>query len=865
MNSLDFENDRDSVYFEDWNDLVQVSLGGAPFSRTKLWNEMMPQLSRQNPALRHAAISIGAMSRALSQKGNYVVARNFNNIADLLQSQHYQSAIVHYCQALRLQAHADFQTASIQEAVLLSILFVSFEALRGNRHSALQHVRYGFVLLQELLMSEDADARIWNLAPDPRQLITEVLDLYNHLDVQSRTVLAGNVKTSRSPAYELIRGLKARGHTIETYNMQIQRYTDPGEGRKNMPDIFYDAEQAYTWWQVCQRRIAKLGPLLLSVIDDLKLDEITDEKGIDELLVIMQDRPELLAYCEKSMGHLQQWRASFEPLYNRTLSDSSISRREYLKILHLRMHYLIMFIYSFFPKYADEATISSMTPYCREINEVIEILLREQEKDIKSPANLFSMEFGIAWQLTIVAMTCRDPLCDLRLEACGQCRRAKITCHGYRDPNALQFRDESRSVERKVVTQRDYAIIPGVQGQPTGLELGWDTRARYAFFSTYIGGFTRSMGEVTHHYRTATACDHLSASVEAASLAYMGTQLGSMHLIALANSSYVRAIQRLSRSLNDLSPDGAEEALQSVLLLDMYEKMVHRDHQNSQAWTSHSQGGLTLLHSCATTILSSPTGRQVAARLVTAVIVTCATVGINTPKELAAVRRNIGYHVNSPKWSFLGILNRVSNLHFDFKARRISERNFVIRAKSLDDQLATLEATVPSTWRPLSIPVAGNNPHVLGTYYHLYPDHYTTQVTNALRTMRLILYIIVKRYTTDGSYTQEIAFKKTIGDIAHHVCASVPQFTLPRVCETNTLPFSPVQQLQCRTFLAPLYLVHQVSEEDSVKQWVKNCLAYMWQSGGLKTAKDIADLMDTEPDLDYWSVFATTGSYAFAA
>ncbi|KAF0315291.1 C6 zinc finger domain-containing protein [Colletotrichum asianum] len=410
MNSLDFENDRDSVYFEDWNDLVQVSLGGAPFSRTKLWNEMMPQLSRQNPALRHAAISIGAMSRALSQKGNYVVARNFNNIADLLQSQHYQSAIVHYCQALRLQAHADFQTASIQEAVLLSILFVSFEALRGNRHSALQHVRYGFVLLQELLMSEDADARIWNLAPDPRQLITEVLDLYNHLDVQSRTILAGNVKTSRSPAYELIRGLKARGHTIETYNMQIQRYTDPGEGRKNMPDIFYDAEQAYTWWQVCQRRIAKLGPLLLTVIDDLKLDEITDEKGIDELLVIMQDRPELLAYCEKSMGHLQQWRASFEPLYNRTLSDSSISRREYLKILHLRMHYLIMFIYSFFPKYADEATISSMTPYCREINEVIEILLREQEKDIKSPANLFSMEFGIAWQLTIVAMTCRDPL-----------------------------------------------------------------------------------------------------------------------------------------------------------------------------------------------------------------------------------------------------------------------------------------------------------------------------------------------------------------------------------------------------------------------------------------------------------------------
>ncbi|GKT95356.1 C6 zinc finger domain-containing protein [Colletotrichum tofieldiae] len=410
MNTLDFDDDLQSVYFNDWNELVRVSLGGASFSRTKLWTTTMPQLTRHNPALRHAAIGIGAISRALSAQGPYVVARNFTNIANLLQSPHYQNAIVHYCQALRLQGQADFQTASIQEAVLLSILFVAFEALRGNRHSALQHVKFGFMLLQELLTSEDSEQRVWKLAPDPRQLITEVLDLYNHLDVQSRTVLSGRVKSSRSPAYELIKGLKARGHTIETYNMQIQRYTDPGEGRKEMPEVFHDAEDAYTWWKACQRRIAKLGPLLLSVIDDLKFDEIEDEQGIDRLLEVMQNEPELGAYCEKSVANLQQWRQSFEPLYNRTLSDINIDRKEYLRILHLRMHYLIMFLYSFFPKYADEATIASMTPYCREVNDVVEILLREQQKGFKSAAHVFSMEFGLAWQLTIVAMTCRDPL-----------------------------------------------------------------------------------------------------------------------------------------------------------------------------------------------------------------------------------------------------------------------------------------------------------------------------------------------------------------------------------------------------------------------------------------------------------------------
>ncbi|TQN70368.1 hypothetical protein CSHISOI_05168 [Colletotrichum shisoi] len=417
LNTLDFADDMQSVYFDDWNDLVRVSLGGAPFSRTKLWTTTMPQLARRNPALRHAAIGIGAISRAFTARGPYIVTRNFTAVANLLQSPHYQNAIIHYCQALRLQGQADFQTASIQEAVLLSILFVTFEAMRGNRHSALQHVKFGFVLLQELLTSADSEERIWNLAPDPRQLITEVLDLYNHLDVQSRTVLGGRVvKASRSPAYELIRGLKARGHTIETYSMQIQRYTDPGggggEGRAPMmPDVFHDAEDAHAWWKTCQRRIAKLGPLLLSVVDDLKLDEVVDEQGIDRLLEAMQTQPELLAYCEKSAASLQQWRRSFEPLYNKTLSDAGVDRREYLKILRLRMHYLIMFLHSFFPKYADEATIASMTPYCREVNDVVEILLREQQRDFRSSAaHVFSMEFGLAWQLTVVAMTCRDPL-----------------------------------------------------------------------------------------------------------------------------------------------------------------------------------------------------------------------------------------------------------------------------------------------------------------------------------------------------------------------------------------------------------------------------------------------------------------------
>ncbi|KAF6785549.1 C6 transcription factor, partial [Colletotrichum musicola] len=261
-------------------------------------------------------------------------------------------------------------------------------------------------------------------------------------------------------------------------------------------------------------------------------------------------------------------------------------------------------------------------------------------------------------------------MCDLHPGTCGQCRRARLTCHGYRDPDALQFRDESQSVERKNIARRCRYAYPG--SHPTTLELGWDARARYAFFSTYIGGFTRSMGDVAHHYRTAGAFDHLSASVEAASLAFMATQLGSPHLMHLASASYLTAIQRLSRGLPDLTSDRAEEALQSVLLLDMYEKMAHRDPRTSQSWISHARGGLSILSTQTASIISSQTGCHLAARLVTAVTVSCATIGAGTPRELNLLRRNIGYRVRSPKWSFLGVLGRVSNLQLDMEKGAVS-------------------------------------------------------------------------------------------------------------------------------------------------------------------------------------------------
>ncbi|TEA20281.1 hypothetical protein C8034_v003946 [Colletotrichum sidae] len=461
--------------------------------------------------------------------------------------------------------------------------------------------------------------------------------------------------------------------------------------------------------------------------------------------------------------------------------------------------------------------------------------------------------------------------CDLQPDACGQCRRARIACHGYRDPDALQFRDETVSVEQKAVSRRHgHPLSSSVSTLPVSLDLGWDTRARYAFFTTYIGGFTRSMAEVAHHYRAARGPDHLSASVEAASLAFMAVQLGgggggsssdgSPHhlLLGLARASYLAAIQRLGRALPRLGPGGeAEEALTSVLLLDMYEKMTRREPEPGSGWMSHARGGLTLLDSRTADIVSSPTG--------------CATVGASTPRELGRLRRNMGYRLGGPKWSFLGVLGRVSDLQVAVERGEVSRSEFVVRAKSLDDQVAVLERGVPPTWVPQRrTPTAGGRDDpllLLGGYYDVYADHYTVQVTNALRLMRLIVYRLVERLAPGHGHAADPGFREVVvRTLTRGICASVAQFALPRTSSpANSLPFSPVQRLQCGTFLTPLYFVHQVSEEVSVRDWVRRSVRFMWEAGGLRAARDIDDLMGAEPDLDYWAVFAKTGSYAFAA
>ncbi|KAH8688501.1 hypothetical protein BGZ61DRAFT_421747 [Ilyonectria robusta] len=455
--------------------------------------------------------------------------------------------------------------------------------------------------------------------------------------------------------------------------------------------------------------------------------------------------------------------------------------------------------------------------------------------------------------------------CDLLVEGCGQCRRARIKCHGYRDRQSLLFRDETRSTQQKVLARQAAAQAVTQSSAPQGMEFGWDVRARYLFVSTYVLGFSHSLGSVAPLCNKASAASHLSASLEATSLAFMANQLHAPDLMQLANASYYKAIQKLGQALAGLSASGVEEALQSVLLLDQYEKIVHRSPQSSSSWMSHIYGGLSLIAPYTQERHLSPTRCQLEARLITSLTVSSAAIAVRVPAAVEDLYCHLNSHLSGVKWEFLGILFQVVNLQADIHSG--GDNNLVQRATQLDKLLLNLELKMPSSWRPHQISPAKPHPLIFGTHYEIFADHFITQVNNGIRVARLIVNNIVIKHTPFDRYEASSCSKilATVMDLTQQICATVPQFLLPETNSGHTIPFSSRQSLQCYVLLAPLYMAYQTSNDILMRDWIIQCLTYMAETGRMKVAQDVADLIKSDQNLDYWLVYAMVGSYALAA
>lgn len=223
-----------------------------------------------------------------------------------------------------------------------------------------------------------------------------------------------------------------------------------------------------------------------------------------------------------------------------------------------------------------------------------------------------------------------------------------------------------------------------------------------------------------------------------------------------ATRRYLNAIQILRAELNSSQLLAkhmvSNTILQSVLLLDLYEKIVvHRNVERSSqpgSWLSHVSGALHLVQIRPTDGFSDPVTVQLAMRTAFALTISCGAAGIQVPKALSALQRDLDHYIRSPNWTLIDVLSAIISLRADIRASHLRPDELFQRAQKLDMRLRLGESNIPHSWKPRRI--SADNAMILNGYYYLYPCHYANQVFNAFRIMRLDLDLVIRKPLLDS-------------------------------------------------------------------------------------------------------------------
>ncbi|KAJ6786727.1 hypothetical protein PWT90_09665 [Aphanocladium album] len=472
--------------------------------------------------------------------------------------------------------------------------------------------------------------------------------------------------------------------------------------------------------------------------------------------------------------------------------------------------------------------------------------------------------------------------CDLRPDGCGQCSRAGLACSGYRTQEELRFRDQTQSVKRKVQSVHRQALsYQKLKQENEGLllqtvHLGWDVLAKQDFFANYVFGLARSYDALGILYQTATPPDYLTASVDAASLAFFALRqfVPSNEIIKLTTERYVAALHLVNAALADPASSLADDTLQSVLLLDLYEKLVYRKRTSTASWMKHMNGAISLIRARGESNLQTYVGRRLTQRLYTTLLISCAISGMAIPDKLERLRVNLDqfFKVESePKWAVTALNEKIINFTSDIRTGKISCPD-TISAQALGylQSADIIESSLPPPWRFTRVSVdddaLGRQLTRAGSY-DVYQSIYFTQVRNVIRTIRLNLFCMIERYAAFKNPDLAISVRKSIEKDARSICDSLTQYIVRRD-ENGALSWdlaAPMQQLGCYTTFFPLYLAAQASRDPSLSDWVQRVLSSAADVGGIAMAQRTADALKQGAEVPAWDVYTMLGSYAIAA
>ncbi|CDM38269.1 Zn(2)-C6 fungal-type DNA-binding domain [Penicillium roqueforti FM164] len=407
--------------------------------------------------------------------------------------------------------------------------------------------------------------------------------------------------------------------------------------------------------------------------------------------------------------------------------------------------------------------------------------------------------------------------CDQAQPACSQCTRAKRDCSGYRDQQALMFRDESKSVIRKAVaasTHRKQAersrrsAIPernpvrsGLSTAPVGQVLDFHSDPQHINLARQLGNrplevqpsqefettkneaicfFLRSTAIPGSFLTTEMISDSLvqsggtpsqramKASVVATAMAMLSRVRGLPSLRDVAHREYGSALRLLNAALTEMEEAKSNQTLGAVMLLAKYEVISSRAPNEIESWTNHISGAMALLDLRGADKLKTDTDLRLFLYLRYQITISCLQRDVRVPESLieqtkiAMILQPEQVHGNR----LLTIIGILSNLRADICANMYNEQEIISAASAIEASLIAWLAALPPEFNytthvipPLDFSIQkrlrGITPY--DDQYHVYSSAWVCHSWNQYRSARIIVSEIilsrVRRLSDSSSMT----------------------------------------------------------------------------------------------------------------
>ncbi|KAK5658369.1 hypothetical protein OQA88_2345 [Cercophora sp. LCS_1] len=357
------------------------NLGGGWFPTT-LFGQTIPHLGRTEPAVRYAAIAVGALANAVAP-GTLPKPANPTGT-----STHYNRALTYYGRALRLvrlqqDINSDY---TLRVAVIACVLFACFEALHDNSDSAISHITHGLMIVEQFLCSAEPGGSPTPIkresSPTPFALDEEILAAFQRLEYLA---WSGRL-VQRLPDSSRI-FLCNQGDLDRPGNA----FTGTVEALKHLDTVQHQATRC-----VAERHRRMFA-----------------QEPYDPYETEVLERTE-----ERTFEMLEKWRLRFEPLYIAVTATKDSNSQRFFQATALLLSYLSTWVClrASAPGGTSYEILRSMTPRFEELVRLSHTILENQPKPAGS-TEVFTMDHGPTSALFLVVLKCVDA--KVRTEAMG--------------------------------------------------------------------------------------------------------------------------------------------------------------------------------------------------------------------------------------------------------------------------------------------------------------------------------------------------------------------------------------------------------------------------------------------------------------